>query len=255
MKLNDDPLVSVIMPVYNADKYLERAVGSVLKQTYENWELIIVDDSSDDDTGKILDQIQNEKIRVFHNEKNRGTAYSRMKGIHQAKAEWIAFLDADDLWREDKLRRQMDLIAELDDPQLTFTGSAFMNDEGELFSYTMQVPEKIGYQELLKQNVISCSSVIVRKDLILKYPFPDVPVIHEDYAVWLRILQAVDYAYGVNEPLLVYRLASNSKSHNKLKAARMNWNTYRNAGVPFLKAVPSMISYTIRGIRKYRNLK
>lgn len=250
-----DPLVSIVMPAYNAMKYLPSAIASVMYQTWENWELCIVDDASADETGAYLDSLQDPRIRVFHNEINRGTAYSRNRGIHEAKGGWIAFLDSDDMWREDKLEKQIAVIENYPDAALVFTGSAFIDDNGNQMKYTLQVPEKISYQDILPQNLISCSSVVVRKELLLKHPFPGAEKVHEDFAIWLQILREIDHAYGVDEPLLIYRLALNSRSRNKLKAARMNWNTYRYAGIGFLQAAASMCGYTIRGLKKYNALR
>ena len=250
-----EPLISVVMPVFNVERYIEEAVGSVTAQTYENFELLIVEDCSTDHTGMILGTFRDPRIRVIQNDRNRGISYSRMKGISEAKGDWIAFLDGDDRWDATKLEKQVKRMNEIPDPVLLYTGSAFMNDSGEMLAYTMEVPEKITYEELLKQNLISCSSVLVKKEMIRKYSFPDQPVIHEDFAVWLGILKEVKYAYGVNEPLLIYRLARNSKSSNKLKAARMNWNTYRYVGVPLPRAVRSMFSYAFRSLKKYSRLK
>lgn len=250
-----NPLVSVVMPVFNVERYIGEAAASVAAQTYENWELLIIDDCSDDGTAEIIASFDDPRIKVLRNEKNRGTSYSRMRGISEAKGEWIAFLDGDDRWDPAKLEKQIGRMSLTEEPVLLFTGSAFMTDDGKMLDYVMEVPEKITYEELLKQNLISCSSVLVKKDVIRKYPFPDIPLIHEDFAVWLGILKEVKYAYGVNEPLLIYRLAKNSKSSNKWKAAGMNWNTYRYVGVPLLTAVCSMASYTLRGLKKYSRLK
>jgi glycosyltransferase involved in cell wall biosynthesis len=250
-----NPLISVIMPVFNVEKYIREAVDSVLAQTYENWQLVIVDDCSSDSTLAVLDEYRDPRITVYRNEKNRGTSFSRMRAVSEAAGDWVAFLDGDDRWAPEKLQKQVLLMNRVTDPVLLFTGSAFMNDEGKMLDYVMEVPERITYRELLKQNLISCSSVLVRKDMVRRHSFPDIPMIHEDFAVWLGILKEVRYAYGVNEPLLIYRLARNSKSSNKMKAARMNWNTYRYAGVPLPLAAGSMVSYTLRGLKKYSRLK
>ena len=250
-----NPFISVIMPVFNVERYIREAVDSVVSQTYENWELLIIEDCSSDSTAEIINTFSDPRIRILQNERNRGTSYSRMKGISESKGEWIAFLDGDDKWDHTKLEKQVRRMNEITDPVLLFTGSAFMNDEGKMLDYVMEVPETITYEELLKQNLISCSSVLVKKDVIRRYSFPDIHIIHADLDVWLGILKEEKYAYGVNDPLLIYRLARNSKSSNKWKAARMNWNTYRYAGVPLLTSIRSMASYTLRGLKKYSRLK
>ena len=251
----DNPLISIIMPAYNAEKFISIAVESVKAQTYENWELIIVDDLSTDKTPEMIDAFQSEKIRVFHNSVNRKTSWTRNFAVNEAKGEWIAFLDADDAWEPDKLEKQISLLNKENNAALLFTGSAFMDETGTRKDYVLHVPQRIRYKELVKQNLISCSSVLIRKELVVKYPFPEMKEIHEDFAVWLSVLKKIDCAYGVDEPLLIYRISSGSKSANKLKAAKMNWNTYRYTGISFVSSARYMISYTIRGLRKYSHLK
>ncbi len=250
----NNPFVSIIMPSYNSNKTIKEAIESVLNQTYENWELIVVDDCSTDNTIEIVQAIEDHRIHILLNEKNRGVSYSRNRAIHEAKAEWIAFLDSDDCWEKDKLEKQIKVIHENEDAKLVFTGSAFIDDSGNRLEYELKVPEEITYEQILKQNLISCSSVLVRKDIIRSHPFPGSYDLHEDFAVWLQILKSIKVAYGVNEPLLIYRLTDNSKSRNKLKAAKMNWKTYRYAGVDLGKSLSSMAVYAIRGIKKYWKL-
>ncbi len=249
------PLISVIMPAYNAEAYIRKAVESVVQQSYPNWELIIVDDLSSDHTGEIIDAMQSDRIRVFHNEVNLKTANTRNFAIRQSKGDWVAFLDSDDSWDQNKLLRQVELMQKHPEAKLMFTGSAFMDEEGNRKDYVLHVPSRINHDEILKQNLISCSSVLASKECLLKHPFPHAEMLHEDFAVWLAILKEVPYAYGVDEPLLIYRLSSGSKSGNKLKAAMMNWNTYRYSGLSVWKAALSMVSYTVRSLKKYSQLK
>ena len=151
----------------------------------------------------------------------------------------------------EKLKRQMALAAQHPEAGLFFTGSAFISEDDHKYGYTLSVPERVNYRRLLGQNVISCSSVLVRRELMERFPMGN-DAIHEDFAVWLKILREEPWAYGVNEPLLVYRLSRSSKSGNKLKAARMTFGTYRYIRVPLPLAVWSGILYTVRGIRKFR---
>lgn len=251
----NSPLISIVMPAYNASKFIEAAVSSVKAQTYENWELIIVDDRSSDDTPAMIDAMQSEKIRVFHNPENMKTARTRNFAVSQAKGEWIALLDSDDAWTEDKLQKQVELLNRTPEAVLLFTGSAFMDEEGKRKDFILHAPEKIDFNEILKQNLVSNSSVLVKKEYLVKHPFPQGAVIHEDFAVWIEILREVPYAYGIDEPLLIYRISSNQKSGNKLKAAHMNWNTYRYCGLSVIRSAVSMVSYTIRSLKKYSQLK
>ena len=253
-----DPLISVVMPAYNCAKTLAASVESVLAQTFEDWELLIIDDCSADDTLALMRQLKIQdpgRIRLFRNKTNRGVGLTRMRGVNAARGRWIAFLDSDDLWTPDKLEKQIRLADEKPEAKLLFTGSAFINAEGDPIDYTLEVPVTINRSELLKQNLVSCSSVLIDKALIGAHPMPHRMDMHEDFACWIEILGEIPCAYGVNEPLLIYRLAKSSKSGNKLKAARMNWNTYRYAGLTTGQALYNMCCYTLRGLKKYSRIR
>lgn len=276
-------MVSVIMPAYNAEKTILQSVESVFEQSYTEWELIIVDDCSTDRTVEIIEAFLEKRltkdikdydrdkhknnedpedggypqIRILKNSENRGVAYSRNKGVDLAEGEWIAFLDSDDLWTPEKLEKQVKYVIDHDMKEgLIFTGSTFMTEKGAPLDYILRVPEKIDRRELQKQNVISCSSALVSRDLILKYRFPEsIKTIHEDFAVWLGILDSIKYAYGIDEPLLNYRISEASKSGKKTKAALMNWNTYRYVGLGFVQCLYYMIHYAFRGALKWARIR
>lgn len=251
------PLISIVMPVHNCEQYIEDSIKSVERQTYKNWELIVIDDKSDDGTWEILQKCQNEngKIKIFRNEENSGVAGTRNRGIQLSQGEWVAFLDSDDIWRLDKLDEQIRMINRRKDVSLTFTSSGFIDKNGNEIPYIFHVPKTIMREQLLKQNVISCSSVVVKKTLIQKHPFPTEKDIHEDFVVWLQILEEVVYAWGVDKPLLLYRLSDSSKSANKIKAAKMNWNAYRAAGLNVADAAYYMAFYAVNGIKKYKTIR
>ena len=199
------PKISIVTPAYNCEKYLEEAVNSVLAQSFEDWELLIIDDCSKDATWLRMQTLakQDNRIRIFQNRHNSGSAATRNNGIRQARGEWIAFLDSDDLWRPEKLERQMSVLRKHPDASFLFTGSAFIEDDGMTIAHVLHVPEKVSRKKLLKQNVISCSSVLIRRELMLEFPMPEEDGIHEDFATWLAILSKIPCAYGVDEPLLV----------------------------------------------------
>lgn len=254
--MSNQPLISVVMPAYNAEKTIEQSIQSVIIQTYKNWELIVIDDCSIDRTWDILCTIAklNKRIFPFKNSINSGVSVTRNSGVSRAKGEWIAFLDSDDVWASDKLEKQVDIINNKTDAALIFTGSAFINTVGESANYILHVPETISYQSLLKQNLISCSSVLVKKELMIQYPMQH-DGMHEDYAVWLQILRDKRFAYGINEPLLIYRLSSDSKSGDKKKAALMTYKVYRYLGLNHFKASYYFGCYVWRNIKKYRKIK
>ena len=158
------PKISIITPAYNCEKYLSEAVESVLKQTWEDWELLIIDDCSKDKTYECMQKLarQDKRIRVFQNEHNSGSAATRNYGVRQATGEWVAFLDSDDLWREEKLEKQMAVIEKNPEASFLFTGSAFIEDDGMTIAHVLHVPQRINRRKLLGQNVISCSMRILQ---------------------------------------------------------------------------------------------
>ncbi|MBE6571316.1 MAG: glycosyltransferase family 2 protein [Ruminococcaceae bacterium] len=249
------PLISIVMPAYNAEKTIEESIQSVLSQTCDCWELIIINDASTDCTADLVCRYKkmDSRIVVLTNPINSGVSYSRKRGVDSASGNWIAFLDSDDLWTADKLEKQMELLKN-DEADLFFTGSSFIKADGTPYSWIMQIPNRITYRQLLKQNIISNSSVLVRKELLQKH-MVEGDHMHEDFACWLGCLRDGAVVQGINQPLLIYRVSATSKSGNKIKAAKMNWNTYRSVGLSAFESAYYMIWYCIRGIKKYRNLK
>ena len=249
-------LISVVMPAYNAARTLEASVRSVLGQTDPDWELLVLDDCSTDGTWALIERLAalDRRIRPLRNERNCGVGLTRNRGVSLAKGSWIAFLDSDDLWTPDKLVKQRALAARYPETGLFYTGSGFLTAAGETLDYVLHVPETIERRELLKQNLISCSSVLAKKELLLRFPMESGRGMHEDFVTWLRILEAERVARGLDEPLLLYRRAEKSKSSNKLRAARMNWNAYRAAGLSAPESLYYMLWYTLRGVKKYAAL-
>lgn len=251
----NEPLISIIMPVYNAEKYVAQAIDSVLKQTYKKWELWVIDDGSQDKSEQIIKDKKyiDDRIKFLKNEKNMGVAKTRNKGVQLANGEWIAFLDSDDMWKEEKLEKQVALLKEKRNVGIVYTGSAFIDENSKKAEYILYVPEQVSFQKLLKQNLISCSSVLVQKWYLQKYEMPDSDL-HEDFATWLQILRDGGMAYGINEPLLIYRVSSNSKSGNKLHAAKMQYRVYRLVGLNIIQRIYYMGWYAILNLRKYKSI-
>lgn len=247
--------VSVIMPVYNAERFLRYSIDSVLSQTYVDFELILVNDCSKDNSLMIMREYEQKdsRVKVFSNEQNRGVSYTRNFGVENASGEYIAFLDSDDMWTSDKLQKQFELIDKYPDIDICFSGSAFVDTEGNKSDYVFSIPEKVTYKELLKQNVISCSSVLIKKDWLIKYPM-QYDNMHEDFAVWLQVLRDNGVARAVNEPLLIYRVDKNSKSGNKFKSLLMGYRVYKFMGINFFMRCYYMMFYIVRGIRKHGSI-
>lgn len=248
-------LISVIMAAYNAERTIQQAVLSVLEQTYQNLELLVVDDGSSDNTKEVVERltVKDKRIKMIYSSSNHGVSYARRCALEKAKGNWIAILDSDDVWMPDKLEKQIGL-QKMRDAELLFTGSAFMDENGKRMEWKLHVPEEISYRKLLKQNLISNSSVLVKKSLYEKF-YVENDSLHEDFAVWLAITKTGVKAYGLDEALLIYRLVKSSKSGNKLHAAKMNWNTYRYSGLNILSACYYMVWYMVNGLLKYCKLR
>ena len=254
--VKEDILISIIIPAYNAEKTIDEAIQSVFQQTYQKWELIIINDCSSDKTEEFVKKYldQNNKIIFLNNEKNLGVSATRNKGIAASKGEWIAFLDSDDKWNSEKLEKQVRLIKKNKMADLVFTGIAFINHRGLVSQYLLEVPESIGYRQLLKQNLIYCSSVMVKKELVINYRMQN-DKMHEDYAVWLQLLKDGYHAFGINEPLLIYRVSENSKSRNKRYAAKMTYRVYRFMKLNCIECVYFFMIYAVRNIYKYKKIR
>ena len=245
MMQEDFGLISIIMAAYNTEKTIEQAINSVLSQTYTNFELLVVNDCSTDRTAELVKSIaaKDSRVRLISNVKNSGVSYTRKHGLEEAKGSWIAILDSDDAWAPKKLEKQIDLQRRTN-ADLLFTGSAFMDSDGQPIDWYLHAPAEVTYRQLLKQNVLSNSSALVRKELYAKH-----------FAIWLSILKKGMKAYGVDEPLLIYRITKSSKSGNKFKAAKMNWNTYRYVGLNPIEAAYYECWYMVNGFLKYRNIR
>ncbi len=223
--------VSIIVPVYNVEKYIAETVACVKVQTYTNWELLLIEDGSTDNTRQKLFQMQeespDERIRVIPQE-NSGAAKARNRGIEEALGRYIVFLDADDIWEKEKLAKQ---IAFMEEKQaaFSFTGYEFADESGKGTGKVVRVPDTICYKQALKNTTIFTSTVMfdtarIAKDK-LKMPY----IKSEDTALWFRVLREGFSAYGLNENLVRYRRPPVSLSSNKLEALRRIWNLYRKA--------------------------
>ncbi len=243
--------VSVIIPVYNCEKYIKKCIDSVIDQRGVSWECIIVDDCSSDKTADIVKSyLADERIKYILNESNKGVAYSRNQGVVKAGGKYIAFLDADDYWTDDKLVKQYSFM-ESKGAVLSSTGRELMDENGKLTGRIIGIPDTITYSELLKGNVLSTSGVMVRREVALRYPMT-CDHLHEDYIMWLSILKEYDKAYGINEPLLKYRVVKGSKSANKLESAKMTYGVYRYMGYGRLRSLYYFLFYAVKGIKKYK---
>ncbi|MDQ0206792.1 glycosyltransferase family 2 protein [Alkalicoccobacillus murimartini] len=246
-----EPLVSVITPVYNSERFLGETIQSIMNQTYPNWELILVDDGSTDESMKIAKSFadKDSRISVVQLQTNNGAAGARNEGINQARGKYAAFLDSDDLWLPEKLERQVHFM-EANQFVFTFTSYRIIREDGQKREKLVEAPEVVTYNSLLKNTIIGCLTVMLNIDVLGKVQMPTIRT-RQDFVLWLTILKDGNQAYGINEELACYRKVSNSISSNKLKAAKRNWTIYRyNENLPFWKACYVFASYAWHGFKK-----
>lgn len=243
------PLISVVMPAYNCGATIANAVDSALRQDVP-LEVIVVNDCSPENLDGVMAVYGKEPaVRYVKNGKNMGAARSRNRGVALAQGEYVAFLDSDDAWEAGKLKKQLAAL-EKTGAVLCCTARELLTAEGKPTGRVLPVKEKISYRELLKHNSITCSSVLLRRDVALEFPM-DHEDSHEDYIMWLRITRKYGAACGVNEPLVRYRLSNTGKSGSKLKSARMTFKVYRYMGFGFFKSLACFCSYAFHGVKKY----
>lgn len=252
--MDNTPLISVIMPAYNAESFIKDSICSVLSQTYENWELLILDDCSTDRTVEIAKVFEESdpRIRLFINAKNVGVAKTRNMGFDLASGEWIALLDSDDIWHSQKLEKQLTLSQQTDAELLYTSYSLFSESAPDKAIYN--VPGQISYESMLRENVIGCSTVMLHKTVIDRFRFR-YDAYHEDYALWLELLRSGCAAAGCTDVLVDWRISESSRSHDKWQAAKNRWYIYRRIEkLQPLKAAKVFCIYTYRGLRKHKRI-
>ena len=225
--INKD-LVSIVVPVYNAGRFLDDTIKTVLNQTYANWELILVNDKSTDNSREIALKYQEKdhRIKLLDNKNNSGAAISRNKGIDEAKGKFIAFLDADDLWNKDKLKKQVKFMNEKD-CEFSFTGYEFADENGKPNGKKVYVPATINYKQALKNTTIWTSTVMANLTKINKKDLLMQNIKYEDSACWWHILNNIKNGFGLNEILSYYRRSKKTYSANKLNSMYWTWKLYR----------------------------
>lgn len=245
-----EPLVSIITPLYNSEKFIEETIKSVLNQTYNNWEMLIVDDCSTDSGVEIVEKYQKKdnRIKLLKNNMNVGVSKTRNKAINLSKGKYIAFLDSDDLWRKNKLEKQIGFM-ENKNIMLSYTTYRKINEDGSKRG-TINVPDKLNYKQLLKGNLMGCLTVVINKNIIENSKFINSK--QEDYILWLELIKKVDYSYGLKEELADYRVLNNSRSSNKKDLMIFNWKIYRNIeNLSLIEAIFNYVIYIIRGGLRY----
>lgn len=248
----DRVLVSVVMPAYNAERFIEDAVRSVQAQSFRDWELLVIDDGSTDRTVEIVRELarQDERITVIRNESNLGVAKTRNRGFDLSRGAYVALLDSDDLWYPEKLERQIALARE-ENADVVYCSYGIIDENGNKKCDDFLVSPVTDFQTALIKSEISCSTALLSRKVIDTYRF-NPGYYHEDLVLWLQILQDGGAARGVPEVLAAYRVMDGSRASNKLKSAARRWQVYRELlGYSIPKSVKLLLQYGLLGLKKY----
>lgn len=223
-----DDLVSVIIPVYNAQAFIKETINSVLLQSYNNIEIVLVDDCSTDQSPEIIKDLCKEyqNIIYFKQPQNLGAGAARNKALDLAKGQYVAFLDSDDLWEKEKIFKQIRLMKENPSCGFTYTGAIVVDENGTSLNKKRKVKEKFTYKKLLRNTMIITSSVVIDRKKHGDFKMSEIRS-GQDYATWLILLKNEKIALGINESLCRYRITTNSLSSNKFKSIKQVYNIQR----------------------------
>jgi len=242
------PVISIVTPSYNAERYLPNTLNSVLAQTFQNWELLIVDDCSPDNANEVIESYvaKDSRIRLVRLAENGGAAVARNKAIELARGRYIAFLDSDDRWLSEKLDNQLRFMQD-NDIALSYTAYEKLDEHGNSVG-VVAVPERVSYTDLLKVCSIGCLTAMYDTEKLGKMYMPLIDK-RQDLGLWLRILKQIPYAYGVTKVLAQYQLRSDSISANKRSAARYTWRLYRRVEkLGLIRAAYYFSHYAFNGV-------
>lgn len=243
-----DEIISIVVPVYNCEKFIEETITSVLNQTYKDFELILVNDCSTDKSVDKIKSFSDARIRLIEQETNQGAYAARNRGVKEARGRYIAFLDADDIWEPVKLEHELTFMEE-EDAGFVFSGYEFADENGVGNGAIVKVPHTISFKQALRNTTIFTSTVLIDRtkipeDLVL---MPNIK--SEDTATWWRILKAGNTGYGLNENLVKYRRSAGTLSANKLAAIKRIWRLYRDiAELSVISSVFNFVCWAITAV-------
>lgn len=243
-QINGKDLISIIMPTYNCGLYIGESLESVIKQTYSNWEVIIIDDCSTDNTQEIVNEYvsKDSRIKYFKLDKNSGAAVARNKAITLANGKYIAFLDSDDIWFEEKLSKQINFMKK-NDYYFTCTSYTKIDENGNSLNRIINARTCSDYYEVLK-TCPGNSTVIYDSEKLGKYQIPNIKK-RNDYVMWLQIIKKSTHLYGLEEALGSHRIRTNAISSNKTSLVNYHWKVYREIENLSIIRSSYLISYWI----------
>lgn len=245
--------VTIITPTWNSQNYIQLTIASVQAQTYKNWEMLIVDDCSTDNTVNIIKEIANRDSRIilFEQKKNQGVAVARNIALYNGTGRYIAYLDSDDIWKPEKLERQISFMKR-NNCGFSCTSYEVIDSSGKKLNKVIHMLDKVDYKNYLVNNLLQTVGIMVDTFKINK-KYLEMPNIRrrQDAATWMQILKAGNICYGIQEPLAEYRRTPNSLSSNKIKAVIGTWKLYRNnEKLSFVFSVYCFIRYAILAVYK-----
>ena len=239
--------VSVIIPIHNSKKYLDECIDSVINQTYNNLEIIIIDDHSTDDSLKIIKNKNDSRIKIYKLDKEKGAASARNLGIEKAKGNYICFLDSDDYWYKEKIEKQVKFIKENNYTFIYGSYEYLKNNK----KHIAKIPNSMTYKKALKNTAIFTSSVMFNMNKLTKEDIymPNIPK-GQDTATWWKVLKKGITAYNINEVLVIYRVGEKSLSHNKIDALKRTWNLYKMEDINYFIKIYCFMCYIFNAIKR-----
>ena len=240
--------VDIILPNYNSSNYIIKTVNSILNQSYKNWKLIIVDDNSDEKTVRILKKnFKNKNIKIYFLKKNRGAGFCRNYAIKKSSSPYLAFIDSDDIWEREKLKKQINFMKK-NNYSFSYTDYVTFGDKNR----KIKTPKKINFSNFIKNTAIATSTMIVKRDKIKNIKFTNSKIC-EDYYFKCKLLKKVKYAYCLKKYLTKYRVRKNSLQSSNLKNIYWIYKINREYNkLNFIDSIISLLNISFNSLKKYR---
>lgn len=252
MTATDNGLVSIITPAFRSAAVIGETIESVIAQTYTNWEMLVAEDCSDDNTRDVIRQWEkiDHRVRLVALDRNGGPATARNAALERSKGRWIAFLDSDDIWLPQKLQRTIEHAID-NQAAITFTGFRRISADGSALGNYVGVPRSLSYRQLLGNTAIATSTVMLDRNVVSDVRMTK--TYYDDFHCWLQILKRGHLAFGLDEDLMRYRVLGQSVSRNKRRSAAHVWRAYRDLEkLSLTSSLWYFGQYAVRGLLKYK---
>ncbi len=248
-----NPKISIILPNYNSQEYIIETLNSIIEQTYDNWEVILIDDKSNLETVQIIKKFQvNKKFKIFFLSKNMGTAFCRNLALRKSESDYLAFIDSDDIWEKDKLERQINFMLK---NKFIFTYTDYITFKSSNTKKILNVinpPKEFNYKSFTKNTSICTSSMMIKSDIAKKYKFTNTKIC-EDYFYKCIILQNIGKAHCLDDVLTKYRISKNSMQSKKLRNLYWIWKINKKYNkFNYIQNIISILFISFNSIKKYK---